>query len=73
MKTSELDELIGKYCRVISKVSESEETFYDFGTVKYVSNENGFVLVDTKSGLKRVRIEDIYDAIPLEEYISKKF
>ena len=73
MNVGELDELMGKYCRVISKLSDSEETFYDFGTVKYVNHEFGFVLVDTKSGLKRLRIEDIFDASPIVEYVTKKF
>lgn len=73
MRIGELDELMGKYCRVISKGSELEEAFYDFGTVKYLSPENGFILVDTKRGLKYLKIEDIYDAIPIDEYVSKKF
>ena len=73
MKIGEIEELTGKYCRVISKVSDLEETFYDFGTVKYVSHEYGFILVDTKNGLKRLGIDNIYDIAPIEEYISKKF
>ena len=73
MKIGELDELIGKYCRVISKSTELEEAFYDFGTVKYVNTEHGFILVDTKSELKHLRIDDIFDATPIEEYITKKF
>ena len=65
MKRDELDELIGKYCRVISKVSESEEAFYDFGTLKDVGHEDDFILVDTKSGLKHLRLDDVYDIIPI--------
>jgi len=78
MKIGELDELIGKFCRVITKASdiedsESEETFYDFGTVRYVNSEEGFILVDTKRGVKRLSLDDIYDVTPLEEYVSTKF
>jgi hypothetical protein len=73
MRIGELDELMGQYCRVISKVPEVEETFYDFGTVKYVNTENGFILLETKRGLKHFKIEDIYDALPIDDYISKKF
>ena len=72
MKIGELDELTGKYCRVISKMSNLEGTFYDFGTVKYVRHEYGFILVDTKSGIKRLRFEDICDAASIEEFITKK-
>ena len=69
MKKSEFDELLGKYCRVISKVSELvdselEEVFYDFGTLKVVDHEDNFILVETKSGLKRIKIDDVYDIIP---------
>jgi len=70
VKKSGFDELLGKYCRVISKVSElvdseSEEVFYDFGTLKDVDHEDNFILVETKSGLKRIRIDDVYDVMPL--------
>ena len=65
---SELDILAGKYCRVISKVSElvdseSEEVFYDFGTLKDVDYEDNFILVEIKSGLKRIRIDAIYNVM----------
>lgn len=73
MRIGQLDELMGQYCRVISKVPEVEGTFYDFGTVKYVNPENGFILLETKRGLKHLKIEDIYDALPIDDYISKKF
>lgn len=73
MNIGELDEMIGRYCRVISKHTDVKETFYDFGTVKYVNPEEGFILVDTKTGMKRLRIEDLFDVMPIEEYISKKF
>ena len=76
MNIGEVDELIGKFCRVITKVAESEdaeETFYDFGTVKYVDSEEGFILVDTKRGVKRLSLDAIVDVMPLEEYVSTKF
>ena len=65
MKESDLDEVTGKYCRIISKVSESEEVFYDFGTLKDVDHEDDFILVDTKSGLKRLRLDNVYDIMPI--------
>jgi len=65
MKESDLDELTGKYCRVISKVPESGEVFYDFGTLKNVGYEDDFILVDTKSGLKRLRLDNVYDIMSI--------
>ena len=73
MRVGELDELMGKYCRVISKTQEKEETFYDFGTIKFVNVEQGYILVDTKKGIKQLSIDQIFDAIPIDEFISKKF
>ena len=65
MNESDLDELTGKYCRVVSKVPESGEVFYDFGTLKNVGYEDDFVLVDTKSGLKRLRLDNVYDIMSI--------
>ncbi len=44
---------------------ESGEVFYDFGTLKNVGYEDDFILVDTKSGLKRLRLDNVYDIMSI--------
>ena len=73
MKIGDLDELVGKYCRVISKESDTDEAFYHFGTIRYINVEEGAILVDTKNGIKQFKINEIFDALPIEEYVTKKF
>jgi len=76
MEINEIDGLKGKYCRVISKVPEDsglEGVFYDFGVIKESDRENGLVSVETKNGLRLLRIEELYDVMCMEELVSKKF
>lgn len=76
MEINEIDDLKGKYCRVISKVPEDsglEGVFYDFGVIKESDPENGLVSVETKNGLRLLRIEELYDVMCMEELVSKKF
>jgi len=37
----------------------------DFGTLKNVGYEDDFILVDTKSGLKRLRLDNVYDIMSI--------
>ena len=73
MNIGEFDELLGKYCRVISKVPEVEGVFHDVGTVKHVSVEHRFILVETKQGLKQVNMDDVFDVFPMRSLITTKF
>lgn len=76
MKISEIDELKGKYCRVISKVPEDsglEGVFYDFGVIKALDPENGLVSVQTKNGLRLLQVSELFDVMCMESLVSKKF
>jgi len=76
MEISEIDGLKGKYCRVISKVPEDsglEGVFYDFGVIKESDPENNLVSVETKNGLRLLRIEELYDVMCMDGFVSKKF
>ena len=76
MKMNEIDGLKGKYCRVISKVPEDsglDGVFYDFGTIKDLDQENGLISVETKSGLRLFKIDELYDVLCMEGLVSKKF
>ena len=76
MKISEIDELKGKYCRVISKVPEDsglEGVFYDFGVIKDFDPETGLVSVQTKNGLRLLQVNELFDVMCIESLASKKF
>lgn len=76
MKMSEIDGLKGKYCRVISKVPEDsglEGVFYDFGVIKDLDQENSLISVETKNGLRLLKIEELYDVMCMDGLVSKKF
>jgi hypothetical protein len=76
MNISEVDELKGKYCRVISKVPEDsglEGVFYDFGVIKDFDSQNGLVSVQTKNGLRLLQISELFDVMCMESLVSKKF
>lgn len=76
MKMSEIDGLKGKYCRVISKVPEDsglEGVFYDFGVIKDFDQENDLISVETKNGLRLLKLEELYDVMCMDDLVSKKF
>jgi len=75
MNISEIDELKGKYCRVISKVPEDsglEGVFYDFGVIKDFDPQNGLVSVQTKNGLRLLQVSELFDIMCMDSYVSKK-
>jgi len=76
MKMSEINRLKGKYCRVISKVPEDsglEGVFYDFGVIKDFDHENSLVSVETKNGLRLLKLDELYDVMCMDGLVSKKF
>ena len=76
MNISEIDNLRGKYCRVISKVPDDsglEGVFYDFGVIKDSDPDNGLVSVETKNGLRLLKIDELFDVMDMENLVSKKF
>ena len=76
MKISEIDRMQGKYCRVISKVPDDsglDGVFYDFGVVKEFDEGNGLVSVETKNGLRRLKIDELYDVMCSDDLVSQKF
>jgi len=76
MNINEIDELKGKYCRVISKVPEDsglEGVFYDFGVIKDFDPQNGLISVQTKNGLRLLQLSELFDVMCMESLISKKF
>ena len=71
MKDVKLDYYIGKHCQIVSKPeiikSNFEEVYYDFGTIKEVNHNDGFILINTKDGIIIKKFEDIYDILPLDD------
>ena len=63
-----IDDYIGKNCQIVSKNIEfaSEEVYYDFGIIKEVNYQEGFIIINTPSGFKNKKIEDIYDILPID-------
>jgi len=76
MNISEIDELKGKYCRVISKVPDDsglDGVFYDFGVIRDLDQDSGLVSVKTKTGVRRIKIDELYDVICMDGLVSRKF
>ena len=73
MEDIKLDYYIGKHCQVISKLleikSEFEEVYYDFGIIKEVNHQEGFILINTLNGFISKKFEDIYDILPIDNYL----
>ena len=69
------DDYIGKHCQIISKTfdikKEFEEVFYDFGIIKEVNHQEGFILINTSKGFISKKFEDIYDILPINDDICK--
>jgi ribosomal protein S8 len=70
MEFIKLDDYIGKHCQIVSKIvevkSEYEEVYYDFGIIKEVNHQEGFIIINTPSGFINKKFEDIYDILPIE-------
>lgn len=76
MNPVEIDELKGKYCRVISKVPEDsglEGVFYDFGVIKDFNSDEGLVSVQTRNGLRLLKLNELFDIMCMDSLVSKKF
>jgi hypothetical protein len=75
MKDIKLNDYIGKHCQIVSKIvdikSEFEEVFYDFGIIKEVNYQEGFISINTLSGFINKKFEDIYDILPIDDYLFK--
>ena len=75
MQDIKLDDYIGKHCQIVSKIgeikSEFEEVYYDFGIIKEVNHQEGFILINTLSGFISKKFEDIYDILPIDDYLFK--
>jgi len=70
MENIKLDYFIGKNCQIISKIddikSKFNEVYYDFGIIKEVNYQEGFILINTPNGFVSKKIEDIYDILPID-------
>lgn len=71
MEEVKLDYYIGKHCQIVSKPekfkSDFEEVYYDFGTIKEINHNEGFILINTQDGFIIKKFEDIYDIIPIDD------
>jgi hypothetical protein len=68
MEFINVDNFIGKHCQVVSKIGEikSEEVYYDFGIIKEVNHQEGFIIINTPNGFINKKFEDIYDILPID-------
>lgn len=73
MENIKLDYYVGKHCQIISKLTEKksdfEEVYYDFGIIKEINHQEGFILINTLNGSISKKFEDIYDILPIDEYL----
>ena len=71
MEEVKLDYYIGKHCQIVSKPekvkSDFEEVYYDFGIIKEINHNEGFILINTPDGFIIKKFEDIYDIIPIDD------
>ena len=72
MEEHKLDYFIGKHCQIVSKPeeiqSEFEEVYYDFGIIKEVNHQEGFILINTLNGFISKKFEDIYEILPIDDF-----
>jgi hypothetical protein len=70
MENIKLDYFIGKNCQIVSKIdninSKFNEVYYDFGIIKEVNYQEGFILINTPNGFINKKIENIYDILPID-------
>jgi len=59
MKTSVMDKLIGKYCKIVTKEPGEESAHVLFGTITDIDHDSGFVAIETNKGLGCININII--------------
>ena len=73
MQDIKLDEYLGKHCQIVSKSGEIkskfEEVYYDFGIIKEINHQEGIILINTLSGFISKKFEEIYDILPIDDYL----
>ena len=71
MEYLKLDYFVGKNCQIVSKPmkieSEFEEVYYDFGIIKEVNHQEGFIIINTQNGFISKKFEDIYEILPIDD------
>ena len=71
MENKKFDYFIGKNCQIISKPeninSKLNEVYYDFGIIKEVNHQDGYILINTQNGFISKKIEYIYDILPIDD------
>lgn len=71
MENIRLDYFIGKHCQIVSKPediqSKFEEVYYDYGIIKEVNHQEGFILINTQNGFISKKIDDIYEILPIDD------
>ena len=71
MENIKFDYFIGKNCQIVSKPENLDlrlnEVYYDFGIIKEVNHQEGYILINTKNGFISKKIEDIYDILPIDD------
>ncbi len=71
MEYLKLDYFVGKNCQIVSKPknieSEFEEVYYDFGIIKEVNHQEGFIVINTQNGFISKKFEDIYEILPIDD------
>jgi hypothetical protein len=71
MVNIKFDYFIGKNCQIVSKPekidSKLNEVYYDFGVIKEVNHQDGYILINTQKGFISKKIEDIYDILPIDD------
>lgn len=68
MEKRHMEQLIGKYCKIVTKQPGEERASVITGVLEDVDYKDGFILVDSSKGLDCLRIETIIAIKSGKEY-----
>lgn len=59
MEENNINRLIGKYCKVVSKGPEHQGSFVVLGFLREIDHNSGYITIESHQGLGCLRIESI--------------
>jgi len=59
MNKNSLDNLIGKYCKIVTKEPGNDKPYVVTGIVKDIDHDSGFITIDSIQGLGCLSISNI--------------
>jgi len=68
MKRKSIDELIGRYCKIVTREPGEERSHVFFGMITDIDHDSGFIVVESHQGLGCLNINTVEAIKP----VSKK-